>query len=40
MKVVVGLGGGEGDAETLLHVLGKAIADRDAEWERRFSVPD
>jgi hypothetical protein len=32
--------GGLGDAETLLQVLGKAIADRDAEWERRFRIPE
>lgn len=32
--------GGLGDAKTLLHVLGKAIADRDAEWERRFRIAE
>jgi hypothetical protein len=31
--------GSPGDAETLLHVLGKAIADRDAEWAQRFAMP-
>ena len=31
--------GGLGDAETLLQVLEKAIADRDAEWEQRFRIP-
>ena len=32
--------GGLGDAETLLQVLEKAIADRDAEWEQRFRIAD
>jgi hypothetical protein len=31
--------GSAGDAEALPHVLGKAIADRDAEWARRFVSP-